>query len=104
MAFDSEHSPEIAPLQVAGERQDVLRKLLQPLVQEAIEKEFERFIGAGRWERARERRGWRNGSRRRKLTTRVGRIELRFRETDPVDFSRVCLSATKEANRPWSWP
>lgn len=78
MAFDSEHSPGIASLQVAGERQDVLRKLLEPLVQEAIEKEFERFIGAGRWERTSQRRDWRNGSRRRKLTTRVGRIELRI--------------------------
>ncbi|WP_180984857.1 transposase [Salinibacter ruber] len=33
-------------------------------------------LGAGPEERTDERRGYRNGSYRRKLTTRVGRIDL----------------------------
>ncbi len=55
---------------------DVMRELLGPLVQEAIEREFERFIGAGRWERTVGRRGWRNGRKPRRLKTRVGTLEL----------------------------
>ncbi len=55
---------------------DVLRDLMGPLVQEAIEREFERFIGAGKWERTAGRGGWRNGSKPRRLKTRVGALEL----------------------------
>lgn len=57
--------------------EDVLRSLVGRVVQEAMEQEFERFIGAGRWERSEGRRGWRNGRKARRLKTRVGSIELR---------------------------
>lgn len=57
---------------------ELLRRLMQQLVQEAIEQEFERFLGAGRWQRTPERAGWRNGRQRRRLKTRVGEIELRI--------------------------
>lgn len=62
-----------APLLQGGE--DLLRRLPGELVQEAVEKEYEKFIGAGRWERAESRRGWRNGYKRRRLRTRVGTLE-----------------------------
>lgn len=56
---------------------DLMRAMLSQMMQSALTEEFERFLGAGRWERTGERQGWRNGSKRRRLHTRVGTIELR---------------------------
>lgn len=66
-----------AGAQGAAGPEDVLRGLLGPVVQQAIEQEFERFIGAGRWQRSPGRRGWRNGRKPRRLETRVGMLVLR---------------------------
>jgi len=57
---------------------DLLRAILGQMMQAAIQAEFDRFLGAGPWQRTGERRGWRNGSKRRRLHTRVGTIELRI--------------------------
>lgn len=56
---------------------DLFGRMMQAVMQEAIGREFERHMGAGRWERTGERRGWRNGSKPRQLKTRLGTIELR---------------------------
>lgn len=56
---------------------DALRTMLQSLVQETLEAEFTRFLGAAPHERTAERRGWRNGSRERTLVTRVGSLTLK---------------------------
>lgn len=58
--------------------EDLLRDMLRGLVQETIQQEFDSFMGAGAYERSPERRGWRNGSKPRKLKTRVGTIDLRI--------------------------
>jgi putative transposase len=58
--------------------EDVVRQMLTTLVQDTIEREFTRFLGAQRHERSPARRGWRNGHRRRRYTTRVGTLELRI--------------------------
>jgi putative transposase len=65
-----------APL--AGGAEDLLRRMMEEVLQEAVEKEFERFIGAGHWERSVARQGWRNGRKNRRLQTRVGSLELRI--------------------------
>lgn len=57
--------------------EDALRQMLTTLVQETLEREFTRFLGAAPHERTGMRRGWRNGHRRRRFTTRVGTLELR---------------------------
>jgi transposase-like protein len=57
---------------------DLLRAMLAQMVQTALQAEFDRFLGAGRWERTDERRGLRNGSKPRRLHTRMGTIELRI--------------------------
>jgi putative transposase len=57
---------------------DLVRAMLAQVMQAAIQAEFDRFIGAGPWQRTGERRGWRNGSKGRRLHTRVGTIELRI--------------------------
>ena len=56
--------------------EDVLRRMLTTLVQETLEREFTRFLGAAPHERTAKRRGHRNGHRRRRYTTRVGTLEL----------------------------
>ena len=56
--------------------EDVLRQMLGTLVQETLEREFTRFLGAQPHERTARRRGWRNGHRARRFTTRVGTLEL----------------------------
>jgi putative transposase len=66
----------IAPLTQAVPGADVLRPMLQELVQTALEQEFEQFIGAGRWKRSEQRKGWRNGAKPRQWRTRVGTLDL----------------------------
>ncbi len=56
---------------------DALRELVAVAVQEALQREFETFVGAAPYARSANRRGWRNGSYPRRLTTRVGPLELR---------------------------
>lgn len=65
------------PGSVAPAPEDVLREMLTTLVQETLEREFTRFVGARPHERTARRRGWRNGYRRRRFTTRVGTLDLR---------------------------
>lgn len=56
---------------------DALRALLQSTVQEVLEAEMDEALGAGKGERTATRRGFRSGYYGRKLTTRVGTLELR---------------------------
>ncbi len=55
---------------------DFLKELIAENLQSILHKEFDGFIGAGPYERNKDRRGYRNGSYTRSLITRVGRIEL----------------------------
>jgi len=55
---------------------DFLKGLIAENLQSFLDNEFNEFISAGPYERTKERRGYRNGSYIRSLTTRVGRIEL----------------------------
>jgi putative transposase len=58
--------------------EDLLRAMVQRLVQETLQAEFDQFIGAGPFERGPDRRGWRNGYKPRTLKTRVGKLVLRI--------------------------
>jgi len=55
---------------------DVLKGIVEYTVQNLLEGEMERFLGAGSYERTEERRGYRNGYKPRSYKTRVGRLEL----------------------------
>ena len=73
--------------------EDALRMMLQTLIQETLEAEFTRFLGAAPHERTSARRGWRNGARERTLLTRVGPLTLRVPrdragEFEPTLFAR----------------
>jgi putative transposase len=56
---------------------EALRMLLETTVQQVLEAEMNEALGAGKSERTGERRGYRSGHYGRKLTTRVGTLELR---------------------------
>jgi putative transposase len=60
------------------EGDDLLRNIVEWILQELIELEFNEQIGADRYERSEERQGYRNGFRKRDIFTRVGRITLRI--------------------------
>jgi len=51
--------------------------MVEWILQELIELEFNKQIGAERCEKSEERQGYRNGFRKRDIFTRVGRIALR---------------------------
>jgi transposase-like protein len=69
--------------------------MLGTLVQETIEQEFTRFLGAEPHERTAQRRGYRNGSRSRRYTTRIGSLDLRIPRDRAGDF-QVSLFARYE--------
>jgi transposase-like protein len=79
MAFESKSTSAFSGKQREARAvpDEALRQMLTTLVQETLEREFTRFLGAGPHEHSATRRGWRNGHRHRRFTTRVGTLELR---------------------------
>jgi putative transposase len=56
---------------------EAIKELLQTTIQAALEAEMDEALGAGKGERSDGRKGYRSGHYRRRLTTRVGTLELR---------------------------
>jgi len=55
---------------------DFLQGIVSHVLQKIIDSEFTEYVGADRYERTSDRTGYRNGSYKRALKTRVGGIEL----------------------------
>ena len=72
---------------VLGEQEDFLKALVQRVVQEVLEAEMEESVGAAKGERTEGRLGYRSGYYGRKLTTRVGTLELRVPQDRQGRFS-----------------
>ena len=66
---------------------DFLKPLVQSVVQEVLEAEMSEFLGADKHERTPLRRGYRSGYYRRRLVTRVGKIELQVPQERDGRFS-----------------
>lgn len=66
---------------------EFLRPMVAGLVQEAMEAQMDKVVGAGRYERSEGRVGYRSGYYTRGLVTRVGRIELRVPQDREGRFS-----------------
>jgi transposase-like protein len=64
-----------------------LRDLVERAVQTILEEEMSAHLGAERYERSDERRGYRNGYKPRTLTTRVGTLELLVPQDRDGSFS-----------------
>jgi len=60
---------------------------LEQVLNQILEAQVEEQLGARRYERTEERKGYRNGSYPRQLTTRVGRLTLRVPRTRDGEFS-----------------
>ncbi|MCK4415153.1 MAG: IS256 family transposase [Candidatus Eisenbacteria sp.] len=77
--MSKEHSttsdPAVIPLRV--ELQDLLRTRILATVEEILDEELGAALGCERHERTDERRGYRNGSHTRRITTEVGPLTMR---------------------------
>lgn len=63
--------------QVLREDQDLLKAIVEEVLQQVLEAEMEEALQAGKSERTASRLGYRSGSYSRTLVTRVGKIALR---------------------------
>jgi putative transposase len=72
---------------VLGQDTDLLRELVQALVQEVLESEMTECLGAAKGERTDGRQGYRSGYYPRTLVTRVGKLELRIPQDRQGRFS-----------------
>ena len=85
MAARSKYNSFLQSLQGEAER-DVLKEMVRVMIQELMEEELTRHIGAEPHVRTAKRTGYRNGRKPRTLNTRVGKLELELpqvRGTDP---------------------
>jgi transposase-like protein len=69
-----------------------LREIVERTLQMLLEEEMSAHLGAERYERTGERRGYRNGSKPRTLTTRVGTLELLVPQDRDGTFSTELFS------------
>jgi len=76
-----------------------LQDLLQRALQRLLDAEFEQSIGAGAYERTEGRRGYRNGSYGRTLTTRAGQVELKVPRDRAGLFSPALFRAFERHER-----
>src|ERR1700733_6676904 len=72
---------------VLMDQKDFLAPIVEQAVQTILEVEMEECVQAGRYERHEERTGYRSGSYRRKLVTRVGTLVLRVPQDRAGHFS-----------------
>ena len=83
----------------AGGDLDVVREGVQLLLQELIELEASRSIGAGRYERTDGRTTHRNGSRTRLLSTKAGDVELHIPKLREGSFFPSLLEPRRRIDR-----
>jgi putative transposase len=84
--------------QMAGD-DDLLRPLVQLVVQEFLEAEMNEALGAGKSERSPGRLGHRSGHYPRKLITRVGTLELRVPQDRAGRFSTELFSRYQRSEK-----
>jgi putative transposase len=69
------------------QRDDGLARLVSVVLDQILEAQVTEQLQAGRYERTEERQGYRNGVRPRRLTTRVGTLELQVPQVRDGQFS-----------------
>lgn len=70
-------------------KDDAFAKLMEAILNQVLKAESTEQLGAENYQRSEERRDYRNGSRSRTLTTRVGKIELEIPRHRNVPFKTV---------------
>lgn len=76
-----------------------LREIVEQTVQAILDAEMTAHLGAERYARTRERRGYRNGSKPRTLTTRVGTLELLVPQDRDGTFSTELFQRYQRAEQ-----
>ncbi len=72
---------------LAGQQDDALALLVQQVLNQVLEAQLTDQLQADRYERTEARQGYRNGSRTRHLTTRVGTLTVQVPRTRDGEFS-----------------
>lgn len=86
-----------------------MASLLEPILNQILQAEMTEPLGASPEERTGDRQGGRNGSYRRKQTTRVGRLELEVPRDREGEFQTAFSSGYQRSRRTcpsrrWFWP
>ena len=79
-----------------------LQGLVETVLHQVLEAQVTEQIGARPYERRAGRKAYRNGSRPRTLTTRVGPLVLHGPQVRDGSFSTTLSSGINEASKPWS--
>ena len=94
------HSIDVAELkQIAQDQPDLLRPLIQAVLQEVLETEMDEALQAGKHERSADRLGYRSGYYRRSLVTRVGQLELRVPQDRQGHFSTAVFERYQRSEK-----
>src|SRR5271165_408409 len=75
------------------------KEVLKLLMNAAMAEEREDYLGAARYERTEDRRGYANGFKSKPLNTRVGTLELRIPQTRDSKFYPQSLEKGKRSER-----
>jgi putative transposase len=78
MTRKQDTAKEVNWREVMAQHEDVLKALVQEVVQQVLEAEMDEAVGAAKSERTAVRVGYRSGYYGRTLVTRVGKLELRI--------------------------
>jgi transposase-like protein len=98
-------SEEIAQGILLLEDPTLLKEIVERVLQELLEAEMSKHIGAAPYERTGTCTGRRNGYKPRTLRTRVGTLNLLVPQDREGTFSLPdCSPATSETRRLWCWP
>ncbi len=77
MEREQDTTPELDVVQLRQDIRSVLHQRLREAVEIVVEEELSAALGSGWYERTEGRRGYRNGSERRQVTTSAGSQTLR---------------------------
>lgn len=82
---------------LSGNRDDAFKFLLERILNEIMKAESEEQLGASKHERSDHRTDYRNGTRERALTTRLGTLTLEYPDIEMNLSIQWCLKTTNEA-------
>lgn len=99
MALSQSAVSELLEALRTGEGVDLIRESVRMVMQELIEAEASKQVGAARYERAESRVTERNGSRPRLLATRAGDVQLRIPKLRKGSFFPVILEPRRRIDQ-----
>lgn len=76
---------------VKSELKELVKKSVEETLNELLDKEADELTGAGRYERAETRQGYRSGHYSRKLTTTAGEVKLNVPKLKGVQFETAII-------------